>query len=123
MMRKMLMSLVAAACLTAGSIVVAAAHGGGGGHGGGHGGFGGMGGGRGSFGGVGAGGNFAVGHPGGFAAPRSLGFHNDRFGFRRGPFVRSRFAFFGGYPYPYYYDSCYSRVWTPWGWRWTYVCY
>jgi hypothetical protein len=32
------------------------------------------------------------------------------------------FAFAGGY-YPYsYYDSCYERIWTRWGWRVTYVC-
>jgi hypothetical protein len=45
----------------------------------------------------------------------------DRFFHHR--FFRNRFAFFGvGYPYGYA-DGCYSRVWTPWGWRWRYVCY
>ena len=34
---------------------------------------------------------------------------------------RNRFAFVGG-GWPYY-DDCYTRVWTPWGWRWNYVCY
>jgi hypothetical protein len=27
-----------------------------------------------------------------------------------------------GAPYGYY-NSCYARVWTPWGWSWRYVCY
>jgi hypothetical protein len=29
---------------------------------------------------------------------------------------------FVGVPYAYY-DSCYSPVWTAWGWRWVNVCY
>jgi hypothetical protein len=57
-------------------------------------------------------------------------FVGNRFAFNRFAF-RNRFfhhRFFGprfafvGYPYGYY-DGCYSRVWTPWGWRWRYVCY
>jgi len=32
------------------------------------------------------------------------------------------FVFAGGYPYSYYYNSCYERIWTRWGWRLTYVC-
>ena len=31
------------------------------------------------------------------------------------------FAFVGG-PYAYY-DSCYARVWSAWGWRWVNACY
>jgi len=31
------------------------------------------------------------------------------------------FVFAAGYPYGYY-DSCYERVWTQWGWRLRYVC-
>jgi hypothetical protein len=65
-------------------------------------------------------------HPGfhpGFAVARPFGFHEHGFAFRHHPFFRDRFAVFGlGYPYPSY-DSCYSRVLTAWGWRWTYVCY
>jgi hypothetical protein len=113
MMRKMLILLASIAAVTTGSIAIAAAHGGGGG-------------GHGGFAGIGGGGHFAIGHPGGFsgvAGPHSFGIRGDRFGFRRGPLFRDHFAFFGGYPYPYYYDSCYSRAWTPWGWRSSYVCY
>ena len=128
-------------------------HGGfGGGHGfggvgggfGGHG-FGGM---RGGFGGMHAG--FAraggIGHAG-FARPafahggfgrvgvaRPAFFHGNRFAFRHPGsfrnhrrFGRNRFAFIGagaGYDfYDSYYDSCYARVWTPYGWQWTDVCY
>jgi len=49
-------------------------------------------------------------------------FHN-RFVHHR--FFRNRFAFFvgAGFPAYSYFDDCYSRVWTPWGWRWQYVCY
>jgi hypothetical protein len=49
--------------------------------------------------------------------------------FRDGRFRHGRrfnnFAFFAGFGWPYFYgyDSCYARVWTPWGWRWRYVCY
>jgi len=33
-------------------------------------------------------------------------------------------VFAGGYPYGYYnyYDGCYERILTRWGWRLTYVC-
>jgi hypothetical protein len=31
-------------------------------------------------------------------------------------------SFFVGSPYGYY-DNCYVRVWTRWGWRLRYVCY
>ena len=48
------------------------------------------------------------------------------FGFRgRGHFIHhrfNRFAFFGG-PFAYAaYDSCWSRVWTPYGPQWVDVC-
>jgi hypothetical protein len=34
-----------------------------------------------------------------------------------------RFFVFASAGYPYgYYDSCYERIWTRWGWRLTYVC-
>ena len=133
MMRKIAIALAAVAVVTAGSTLSATAM-----HGGGHGG------GGGHFGGFG-GGHFG-GHMGGFAHPmagqamlRSNHFVGNRFGFRdrdrfafrdrddfrfrHHRFFRNRFAFFGvGFPYGYYGD-CYTRVWTPWGWRWRYVCY
>src|SRR5713226_4625232 len=127
MMRKIAMALAAVAVVTAGSTLSASAmHGGGGGHGGGFGG--------GHFGGFG-GGHFG-GHFGGFGHPgmaRPAVFHSDHFGnrfafrdrdrFFHHRFFRHRFAFFGaGFPYGYD-DGCYARVWTPWGWRWRYVCY
>jgi hypothetical protein len=47
-------------------------------------------------------------------------FHGRHFAFRHGRFFRHRrFAFVGGG----YYDDCYTRVWTRWGWRWIYACY
>jgi hypothetical protein len=53
-------------------------------------------------------------------------FHN-RFAFRHHRFFRNRFAFggvgAGFYDYDSYYDSCYTRAWTPYGWQWTNVCY
>ena len=121
MVRKIAMALAAVAVVTAGSTLSASAmHGGGfgGGHFGGH------------FGG------FGWGHFGGFGHPGMSGpaFHSNhfvgnRFAFRdrdrffHHRFFRNRFAFFGvGYPYGYA-DGCYTRVWTPWGWRWRYVCY
>jgi hypothetical protein len=145
MMRKIAMALATVAVVAAGSTLSASAmHGG---FGGGH--FGGGGGHFGGFGGGHFGGHFGgFGHP---AMAHPAMFHNHfdhRFGFRdrdrffdhrfafrdrdrffdrhrffRHRFFGPRFAFFGaGYPYGYY-DGCYSRVWTPWGWRWRYVCY
>ncbi len=129
MVRKTALALVATAVVTFGSAFgAAAAHGGGGGHGGmGHGGMG--------FGGIGHAGGFgggaALARPGGFggvAAVHSMGLRGGRIvvGNRfhgRNRFVVNRFAFVGGgWPYGYY-DDCYVRVWTPWGWRWNYVCY
>jgi hypothetical protein len=61
-------------------------------------------------------------HPG-IAAAHPFGFHEHGFAFRHRPFFRDRLAVFGlGYPYPSY-DPCYTRVSTPWGWRWSYICY
>jgi hypothetical protein len=94
MVRKMMIALVAVAAVIAGSIDAASARGGGHG-GGGHGGMG-----HGSFGG------HSFGH---FGGARGFGF-------------RDRFAFGAAYPYGYY-DDCYTRVWTRWGWRQQYVCY
>jgi len=47
---------------------------------------------------------------------------NNRFHHR---FFRNRFAFFvgAGLPFYSYYDDCYARVWTAWGWQWQNVCY
>jgi hypothetical protein len=70
-------------------------------------------------------------HPGAFggrAVVHPMGLRGARFAVRDGVhfrhrFVRHRFAFVGaGYPYGYY-DDCYARVWTAWGWSWRYVCY
>jgi len=43
-----------------------------------------------------------------------------RFAFRHHRF-HNRFFFAAAFPYGYY-DSCYERIWTRWGWRLTYVC-
>jgi hypothetical protein len=96
MLRKMVIALAAASAITAGSMIAASAHGFGG-HGGGF-----------SHGGGGFHHGFAGGHPAFF----HHGFHHR--------FFVNRFAFYGGGPY---YDSCYRRVWTRWGWRWVSVCY
>jgi hypothetical protein len=152
MMRKIVIALAAVACVTAGSTFSADARFGGGGgmgHGGfggmGHGGFGGMG--HGGFAGMSHGGfgghgfsRAAIGHGGGFVGGRSFGgsrfafrdrlafrhdrFFRSRFAFRHNRFFRNRFAFVGGpFLIGYGYDDCYRPVWTPWGWRWTFVCY
>jgi hypothetical protein len=147
MTNRVLTSLVAAAfaaSLAFGSPVLA--RGGGGFGGGGHGGFGGGGFGGGHFG----GGSMHMGGMGGahfggasfggahFAggpmahaafAPRlaGAGFHGRPFIGRHAFFFRHhrRFAFFGA-PFIYagygYYDGCWQRNWTPWGWRWANVC-
>jgi hypothetical protein len=131
--RKIAIALAAVAVVTVGSTLSASAmHGGGGmGHGGmGHGGMGHGGMGHGGMSGFGHAGGFgAMARPGGFAGVvHPMGMRRghvvvgDRFHFRH-RFVRNRFAFIGvGVPYGYY-DDCYVRVWTPWGWRWNYVCY
>jgi len=114
MMRKVMMALAAVAVVTVGSASTAAAFRGG--FGGGH-----MGGAHFS------GSHFSsFGRPGmAFSGHPFVGRHFDRFGHDR--FFRHRFGhrfvFLGaGFPYGYY-DNCYARVWTPWGWRWRYVCY
>jgi hypothetical protein len=123
-------------CLMAGALGAtlalaspALARGGGGGHGGGmHGGGmgGGMHGGAMHFGGMGgaahfSGGRFAGAHfaHAGFAPRFSrVAFQNHRFFHHR----HHRFAFIGA-PYAYAaYDSCWRRVWTPYGLRWVDVC-
>jgi hypothetical protein len=123
MVRKLAISLAAVAVMLAGSTLTAAARFGGGmGHVGGFGHMGGpghMGGfSRGAF-----GPGFA--HPGSFGrfgAVQRFPFRANRFAFRHHRFFGPRFAFFGA-TFPYAYDSCYTRVWTPVGWRWTYACY
>jgi hypothetical protein len=35
--------------------------------------------------------------------------------------LHKRFHIYAAAGYPYY-DSCYDRIWTKYGWRWTYVC-
>ena len=97
-----------------------------------------MGGGMG-HGGMGGFGRAAIAGPSSFGhvtAVRPMGFDRGRFAFRdhdrfafrdrdrfHHRFFRNRFAFFGAaYPYGYY-DNCYTRVWTQWGWRWQNVCY
>jgi hypothetical protein len=89
----------------------------GGGGGGGHGG--GMGGGM-HFAAMGGGANFAGSH---FAGAHFA--HAGRFGFRDNDHFQRRFhrfAFFGA-PYVYAsYDSCWRRVWTPYGLQWANVC-
>jgi hypothetical protein len=71
-----------------------------------------------------------VGSPRAFAGPRSFAFtgnhvafnHFNHFRFRR--HFHNRFIFAAGFAYPYAYDDgCWTRVWTPWGWRWRSVCY
>lgn len=125
---------------------VLARGGGGGGHGGGfggggHGGFGGgghFGGGMhaGGFGGmrVGGMGGARFAHVGGPAfggarfahaaiGPRfaGAGWHGHHGFFRHHHF--RRFAVFGApFVYAGYYDGCWRRNWTPWGWRWVNVC-
>lgn len=117
MMRKIAIVLAAAALVTAGSASTASARFGGGGFGGGF---------HGGFHSSGFGGGF---HSGGFGHSFGPGFHHfdharfARFDHDRRFFGR-RFGVFGvAYPYGYYDDGCYARVWTRWGWRWQYVCY
>jgi hypothetical protein len=150
MLRKIVIALAAVACVTVGSTFGADARFGGGGGGGmGHGGFGGTG--HGGFGGTGHGGLGGMGrsgfagmahggfgghgfsrtafnHGGGFVGGRSFGGSRFAFrhgvAFRHGRFFRNRFVFVGGpFLFGYGYDDCYRPVWTPWGWRWTFVCY
>ena len=130
MVRKIVITLAATAAIIAGSALDASARRGGmGGHSGG-----GMGrsGGMGHSGGMGRAGmgpsgfarmspglgRAAVGHPSSFAR---AGVAHPRIAFRHHRFHNRFFAFAGAYPYGYY-DSCYERIWTRWGWRLTYVC-
>ena len=78
---------------------------------------GGMGGGM-HFAAMGGGAHFAGSH---FAGPHFA--HVGRFGFRDHVHHRfHRFAFFGA-PFVYAaYDSCWRRVWTPYGLQWANVC-
>jgi hypothetical protein len=135
-MRRMVIALAAVAVVTVCSASIVSARGGGGHGGGGHGGGGhggGMGGGGmghgGGFGGGGFG-HMALGRPGGFAAVHPMGLRGGRVVFNNGVrsrhrFFRNRFAVVGvGASYGYgYYDECYVRVWTPYGWSWRYACY
>jgi hypothetical protein len=136
-MRKLMIVLVAIATIGAGATLPAFARGGGGHGGGGHGGHGGRGhsmshAGIGHAAGIGRAGfaRASLANPGmgRVGAARPLGWHGHRFAaghkfaFRHHRFHR-RFAFIGasfGYGL---YDDCITRVWTPWGWRWTNVCY
>ncbi len=53
----------------------------------------------------------------GFRGPH--GFHHRFFHHRF-----HRFGFFGApFFYAGYYDGCWRRAWTPYGWRWVNVCY
>jgi hypothetical protein len=123
MNNKLLSCLIAGALSATLALAPPALARGGGGGGGGHGGGGGMhGGGMGGgahFGGMGGGAHFGGGH---FAGAH-FG-HAGRFAFRDGRFHHrfNRFAFFGA-PYAYAaYDSCWRRVWTPYGLQWSNVC-
>jgi hypothetical protein len=135
MVRKIVIALAAAGAIIAGSALDASARMGGmGGHGGmsmGHGsmgmGHGSMGMGRASIGSVG----FArMGGPGisraafvGRSAPFArVAVAHPRFAFRDHRFrFRNRFIFAAAFPYGYY-DGCYERIWTRWGWRLVNVC-
>jgi hypothetical protein len=137
MMRKrnIIIAIAATVALTVAPIADAFARMGGGGGMGGHGGMGGMGGGRGMGMGGGMGGmggrgmGFASHGPIGHMGP--VGIHGNRFAFAHNRFAfrhhrfHNRF-FFAGAPFAYasyYNDGCYVRVWGPYGWHWTNVCY
>jgi hypothetical protein len=90
---------------------------GGGGGGGGHGG-----GGRGGFGGgMHGGGGMAFAAVGGghFAG---AGFHGPHGFVHHGFFRHHRFIAFGGPVYAGYYDGCWHRALTPYGWQWVNAC-
>jgi hypothetical protein len=122
MIRNTIISLAAAALVLAGSTLTADARFGGGmGHGGGFARMGGFG--ASHFGGFSRsafGPGFA--RPGGFSRFGAFPLRANRFAFRHHRFFGPRFAFVGA-AFPYAYDDCYRRVWTPIGWRWTYACY
>jgi hypothetical protein len=122
MVRKIVIALAATAAIIAGSALDASARMGGMGHSGGMG--------RSGMGHVGMGpsgfarmspgfSRAAVGHPGSFAR---VGVAHPRFAFRDHRFrFRNRFLFAAAFPYGYY-DGCYERIWTRWGWRLINVC-
>ena len=134
MLRKIVISLAAAALVTGASTLSASA-----GHsGGGSGMQGGGGPGMGMHGGGGSGmqrGTFGGSHFGG-GGPRVYGFHGDRHGYgerfehrpyygygyreryEHRPYYRDRYYRYGGYGG----GSCWSRVWTPDGWSRRWVC-
>ncbi len=120
MVRKIVIALAATAAIIAGSALDASARMGGHSGGGmGRGGMGHAGMGPSGFARMGPGmSRAAVGHPSSFAR---VGVAHPRFAFRHHRFHNRFFAFAGAYPYSYY-DSCYERIWTRWGWRLTYVC-
>jgi hypothetical protein len=140
-MRKLMVVVAAITMIGAGAALPAFARGGGGHGGGGHGGHGGMGHSMGHStghgGSIGRAASFgragfaraSVAGPGltRAAGVRPLGWHGNRSAFKHHAFrhhrFHRRFAFIGasfGYGV---YDSCVTPVWTPWGWRWTNVCY
>jgi hypothetical protein len=61
----------------------------------------------------------AIGHPRSFAG---IGLARPRIALRHHHRFHNRFfAFAGAFPYGYY-DGCYERIWTRWGWRLIDVC-
>jgi hypothetical protein len=143
MMRKrnLIIAIAAGVAFTLAPLADAFARGGGGGGHGGMGGGGGhgmgMGGGRGMGMGMGMGGRgmaFASHGPIGRVGPigmtgaRSMAWHGNHVAFGH-HFRHHRFHnrfFFAGAPFAYasyYDDGCYARVWGPYGWHWTNVCY
>jgi hypothetical protein len=60
-------------------------------------------------------------HGGVHFAARPFGFHEHRLAFHHLPFSRDPYVSYGvGYPYT---EDCFAPVWTPWAWRWGYMCY
>ena len=117
MVRKIVIALAAAGAVIAGSAFDASARMGGmGGHGG-------MGMGRAS---IGSAGFARMGGPGigrvgiGRAPFARVAVAHPRFAFRHHRF-HNRFFFAAAFPIGYY-DSCYERIWTRWGWRLINVC-
>jgi hypothetical protein len=125
MVRKIIIALAASAAVLSGSTLAASARMGGGGHGGHMGGH--MGSHMSSHVGARMGGFGRAGVAHGtfrqFSGVRAVNHArvDHRLVLRHNRHHR-RFVFFAG-AYPYYaYDNCYARVWTPYGWRWSYVC-
>ena len=119
MVRKILIALAALAAVTAAPTVDASARGMGMGHGGmcmshmsfAH---------SASFAGVRS---FSGARPMAFTGNHVAFNHLNHFPFRH--HFRNRLFLVGGFPYAYSYydDGCWTRVWTPWGWRWRSLCY